>query len=252
MRAKGWFVVFLNGSMIEQHEWIDLFKRVDSVTKKETTVTGPASYWVDAASGLFHDETSVITDESDASQHAVIFQLWMSVKEEDRVKPPSLQYDTNLPLGDVVNELGETVGSIRYFVGGENTCIKTIRPIFVGLVTQAPGTTSKVPIDPTFGGFVVHMEGAATYGDMPDATMQANDVLVLADAENKEETEKHLHVTTSSSGACQYLICAGEKVNESWYKKLAANGAIIAKSPEEARAIAAQIELHKTFAPPCI
>ena len=56
-------------------------------------------------------------------------------------------------------------------------------------------------------------------------------------------------MSVSATTACQYLVCAGEKIGQPWYKKLVANGAIIAKDPEEARAIAKQIELDKTFVP---
>eukprot|EP00571_Detonula_confervacea_P005062 CAMPEP_0172325512 /NCGR_PEP_ID=MMETSP1058-20130122/54245_1 /TAXON_ID=83371 /ORGANISM="Detonula confervacea, Strain CCMP 353" /LENGTH=303 /DNA_ID=CAMNT_0013042085 /DNA_START=132 /DNA_END=1043 /DNA_ORIENTATION=+ len=224
-------------------------KSWDSVTQKEATVQGPASYFVDAASGLFHDETSVISDESDADQHPVLFQLWMSVKEEDRVKPPALQYDTNLPLGDVNNDIGEVIGSIRYFVGGENVSIKTAHPIMVGLVTQQPGTTAKIPIDSSFGGFVVHIEGCATYGDNSDSTSTENDVVVFA--HTTDETENFLQATTDSnlSGTCRYLICTGQRIEEPWFKKLVANGAIIAKDADEVRKIAAQVEKDKTFVP---
>lgn len=232
-------------------------KSWDSVTQKQTIIIGPASYWVDAASGIFHDETSIILDESDTKQHAKVFQLWMSVKEEDRLKPPSLQYDTNLPMGDVKNDAGETVGSIRYFVGGQNTCIKPEHPIMVGLVTQQPGTTAKIPIDSKLGGFVVHIEGCSSYGNS-DVTSTANDVLVFADT--TDEADNFLQVTTPDESMtqpmkvpealkCSYLICAGEKIREPWFKKLGANGAIIAKDADEARAIAAQVEKDKTFVP---
>lgn len=209
---------------------------------------------MDAASGLFHDESSVILDESDTDQHAVLFQLWMSVKEKDRRKPPSLQYDTNLPVGVLKNDDsgGNVVGSIRYFVGGENTAIKTPHPIMVGLVTQQSGTTARIPIDSKFGGFVVHIEGNATYGDRSDATCTKNDVIVFADTTN--EAEDFLQVTTMASSptaatSCRYLVCAGEKIGEQWYKKLVVNGAIIAKDPNEAREIAAQVEVDKSFVP---
>ena len=59
------------------------------------TITGPCSYWVDAGSGIFHDERSVI--ESDKDVPPILFQLWIGVKEEDRHKPPRIQVDEDLP-----------------------------------------------------------------------------------------------------------------------------------------------------------
>lgn len=232
----------------------------DSLTDETTTIEGPSSYWVDAASGVYHNESSIITDANDISQHVSAFQLWISIKEVERQCSPSLQYDGNLPLGEIRSSTDggeEVVGTIRYFVGGDNTVIKTIRPVLVGLVTQRPGTTARIPIESKHGGFVVHIAGAATYGNRAEVTTTKNNALVFADAEESDDSssEDFLQVTTSCASStsldevtlCQYLVCAGEKVEETWCKKLVANGAVIAKDEVEARAIAAQIELDKTF-----
>ena len=208
----------------------------DSFTQKDTTITGPASYWVDAGSGVFHDETTVIPDESDPSQHVHMFQLWISVKEEDRAKPAALQYETDLPAQDLKDDKGDVVGNIRYHVGGECNTIKTMHPIVVAHVTQDAGSSVKIPIEPAFGGFVAHISGSATYGDSSEPTSTPYDVAVLDDTKD----ESFLAVKAGDYGA-SYLVCSGEKIGEPWYKLLAANGAIIAKSDEEAREIAIQV-----------
>ena len=212
----------------------------DSFAQKDTTITGPASYWVDAGSGVFHDETTVIADESDPSQHVQMFQLWISVKEEDRAKPAALQYETNLPVQDLKDDMGHVVGNICYHVGGECTSIKTMHPIVVAHVTQNAGSIVKIPIEPAFGGFIAHIRGTATYGDSPKPTSTPYHVVVLDDTTNTEE-EYLLTIEAGNNGA-SYLVCTGEKIGEPWCKLLAANGAIIAKSETEARDIAVQVE----------
>ena len=212
----------------------------DSFTQMDTTITGPASYWVDAGSGVFHDETAVIADESDPSQHVQMFQLWISVREEDRTKPAALQYDTNLPEQDLEDDMGNVVGNIRYHVGGERKSIKTMHPIVVAHVTQNAGSTVKIPVEPTFGGFVAHIGGSAMYGDSLQSTSTPYDVIVLDDANDTSE-ESFLTIRAGENGS-NYLVCTGEKIGEPWSKKLAANGAIIAKSEKEARDIARQVE----------
>ena len=212
----------------------------DSFTQKDTTITGPASYWVDAGSGVFHDETTVIADESDPSQHVQMFQLWISNKEEDRAKPAALQYETNLPVQDLKDDTGNIVGNIRYHVGGECKTIKTMHPIVVAHVTQNAGSIVKIPVEPTFGGFIAHNSGTAMYGDSLKPTSTPYDVVVLDDTTHVEE-ESFLTIKAGEDGA-SYLVCTGEKILEPWCKKLAANGAIIAKSEKEARDIAMQVE----------
>lgn len=226
-------------------------KSWDSFSNKETTIEGPASYWVDAGSGVFHDETTIVDDSADPLQHVTIFQLWISVKEEDRLKAAALQYDSNLPLEDFLNDEGDSiVGTARYFVGGGGA-IQTPHPITVAHVTQNSGTTLKFPIHSMHGGFVVHMEGCALYGKgAKEATTLKNAVHVLADANNDNDT--HLTISTPSvdednkkkhGNQSKYLICLGEKIQEPWYKKLVANGAVIAKSEEEAREIASRVDI---------
>lgn len=215
-------------------------KSWDSFSNVETVVTGPASYWVDAGSGLFHDEVSVMDDAGDPNQHVKLLQLWVSVKEADRLQAPRVQYDTDLPTVDAVNPDGKMIGSIRYHVGG-GANIETPHPVVVAHITQNAGTTLHFPVDPTFGGFVTNIQGDMTVGsnDASATSNKAFEVLVLEDSQSDKES--YLEITTSS--AAEYLVSVGEKVHEEWYKKLAASGAIIAKTPQEAREIASQIEV---------
>ena len=182
----------------------------------------------------------MIADESDPSQHVQMFQLWVSIKEEDRAKPAALQYETNLPVQDLKDDTGNVGGNIRYHVGGECKSIKTMHPIVVAHVTQNAGSIVKIPIEPTFCGFVAHIRGTATYGDSLKPTSTPYDVAVLDDATNTDD-ESFLTIKAGNDGA-SYLVCTGEKIREPWCKLLAANGAIIAKSEKEARDIAVQVE----------
>jgi len=217
-------------------------KSWDSFHDKDTVIEGPASYWVDAGSGLFHDETSVVPDANDSKQHVKLFQLWMSIKEEDRLKAPSLQYDVNLPSVESKDAGGNVVGTIRYHVGGAGASIKTLHPIVVAYVSQKPGTTLEFPIEPSHGGFVVHVLGDnVTYGGT-STPKQPNDVIVLSDAAADDESSSFLQVTTMSESAAEYLVCVGEKIQEPWYKKLVASGAVIAKTVEEAQEIATKVQ----------
>ena len=56
----------------------------------------------------------------------------------------------------------------------------------------------------------------------------------------------YIQITTSAEyigkSKSSYLICVGEKIDEPWYKKLTSNGAVVAKSKEEAREIASKVE----------
>lgn len=214
-------------------------KSWDSFTQTDTVIKAPASYWVDAASGVFHDETTVVPDPSDPGQHVSLFQLWISVKEEDRIKPAAVQYDTDLPTVNAKDAEGNVVGTILYYVGG-GVSIQTPHPITVAYITQEPGTVLKFPIDPTHGGFAVHIKGAAKYGDTMTETTQVNVVHELA---NTDGSETHLEVATPGGDSpANYLVCVDEKIGEPWFKKLVANGAVIAKSAEEAREIASRVE----------
>ena len=215
----------------------------------KTTIEGPSSYWVDAASGLFHDEVTIVEDPSDPTQHCKLFQLWMSVKEEDRLKSPSVQHDTNLQVEDALDYDGSVIGSIRYFVGGSDSSIRTPHPITVAHVTQNCGTTIQFPIAYDHGGFVVHLEGCARYGDNADVTTDTNTVHVL-DVDGDRHTN-YLKITTPSDDGTtkdedktSYLICTGETIDEPWYKKLTTNGAVGAKTKEEAREIASKVEVY--------
>ncbi|KAG7356725.1 DNA repair REX1-B [Nitzschia inconspicua] len=218
-------------------------------------ITGPASYWVDAGTGLFHEEVTKIEDETDPTQHVQVFQLWVGVSEADRQLPPRIQIDTNLPTFDCIGYSpqgmqGQTivVGHGRYYVGS-NTSIETTHPVCVAHITQKAGTVYEYPIvSSTHGGFVVHIKGNTKFGDSDTAVTPKHeyDVLVLQNNNNHSETKiqgsDFLRIETSDDDDSEYLICTGERIGESWAKKLVANGAIIAATPEQARAIAFKVE----------
>ena len=210
----------------------------DSCSNQRTVVQAPASYWVDAGSGLFHDEVSVMSAAAEPAEHVKLMQLWVSVQEVDRQRAPRVQYDTALPAVDGRNAAGKVVGRMRYHVGGPGSKIETPHPIVVAHVTQEPATKLIFPVDPSFGGFVVNIQGDLSVGGGTKST-KAYDVMVLEDAKSAHETVLEI----STTAAAEYLVCVGEKVQQDWYKKLAASGAIIAKTPDEAREIAAQIEV---------
>jgi len=233
-------------------------KSWDSYTQKETIVKAPASYWVDAGSGVFHDEVSVVPDPEDPSQHVRLYQLWISVKEEDRLKPAALQYDTNLPKVDVTNDEGQKVGSMVYFVGG-GAQITTPHPVVVAHIKQDPNSVVSFPVSAGFGGFVVNMKSSpltllGKEGEQEVTSDTVDQVVVLADDDDAKDS--FLQVRSGDSGA-EYLVCVGEPIREPWYKKLVASGAVIAKSEEEARAIATKVDSYaangkgetKSFAP---
>lgn len=232
-------------------------KSWDSFTNKDTVVKAPASYYVDAGSGLFHNEVSVVPNPDDPSQHISLYQLWISVNAKDRRKPAKLQYDTNLPLVDAKDDDGAVVGEIRYYIGGGGT-IQTIHPITVAHVAQKAGTSFKFPIPKGFGGFVVSMTGShwlhrkstvsAFFSEGRVEPGQPNDVLVLENDNDGGEQDGYLLVQTSPSPATEkeavadYLVCIGERIGEPWFKKLVANGAVIAASEDEVREMAEKVE----------
>lgn len=233
-------------------------KSWDSFSQKETVVEGPASYWVDAGSGVFHDETSVIEDESDINQHAGLLQLWIGVKESDRLKPALCQYEESPPLVDAMSSEDEktVVGKIRYYVGGENQSIETPHPVIAAHVHQYANTKFKFPINPKYGGFLVNLNGSnmlegdnsntgppadapTLFGRSSTKSTKTNDILVLADGNDSED---HIEIITSEASSADYMVCIGEKHGEQWSKKLVANGAVIAKDEQEAREIATKVE----------
>jgi redox-sensitive bicupin YhaK (pirin superfamily) len=251
-------------------------KSWDSVTQKETVVQAPASYWVDAGAGIFHDEVSVVPDPNDPLQHVKLLQLWVSVKEEDRLKPAALQYDDNLPQVDAKNADGQVVGNIVYFVGG-GAQIQTPHPVVVAHVRQDANSLVSFPVPAGFGGFVVNLKGspitflsggfdghnqnAPKDQVVPVTSDTVHQVLVLADDEedsnsDSEQQDSVLQISSQDLDV-EYLVCVGEKIDEPWYKKLVANGAVVAQSEDEARAIATQVETYaaagkgetKSFAP---
>jgi hypothetical protein len=48
-------------------------------------------------------------------------------------------------------------------------------------------------------------------------------------------------IETSKDEDAEYVICTGERIGESWAKKLVANGALIAATAEEARKLAPKV-----------
>jgi len=210
-----------------------------------TFIDGPSSYWVDAGSGVFHDERSVIADESDVQQHCKLLQLWMTVKDEDRYKPAKAQYSTESPVEHAVsaNDNSEVVAAIRYYVG-DGVGIETMHSVTVAHVVQKPNTTLHFPVDPAHGGFILTLNGRdapARYGSSGHGMMMPNnnvDVFVLADTTDQDEDFIAIQ-TAGGTGIpdTEYVICTGLKHDQAWYKKLSANGAIVAATPEQAREI---------------
>ncbi|CAB9519075.1 pirin domain protein [Seminavis robusta] len=226
-------------------------------TSEKHAMTGHASYWVDAGSGVFHDEQSIIENEDDPTQHCRLFQLWVGVKQEDRLLPPKVQIDNDLPSFDCKDPVsGTVVGKGIYHVGPE-TKIVTPHPIVVAYIRQEPNTVYHVPVDPTHAGFVVHIQGQSKFGEGTSTTVPTNknDVLVLSTTCSSGDANQFLRVETNQE-AGEYLVCTGEPHGEKWAKKLVANGAIIAATAEEARALAPSVETMaasgkagKSFAP---
>lgn len=199
------------------------------------TLSAPASYWVDAGTGVFHDERSVIDNEDDEMQHMKLFQLWVGVKESDRSNPPKVQKDENLEQYECIDANGNVVGSGICYVGPDSA-ISTPHPVEVKLIKQNAKTTYRVDIDSKQNGFVVHIKGSPSFsGTTPNKEL---DVLVL---DSSDGGANSLEVSTGDEGA-EYLICTGEPNNEAWVKKLAANGAIIAATAEEARDMVPSVE----------
>ena len=197
-------------------------------------MTAPASYWVDAGSGVFHDELSVMEDENDPAQHMTVYQLWVGVKESDRQSAPRTQHDSNLPHFECKDPEGRVVGKGIYHVGPE-TSIITPHPVLVAHIRQDPNTIHHLPIDPSHNGLIVHRSGHASFGGtVPSAE---EDVMVLSPA----GTGAFLVIKTNDQAA-EYLVCTGEPHGEKWVKYLVANGAIITATPEEAQELAPKVE----------
>jgi redox-sensitive bicupin YhaK (pirin superfamily) len=215
----------------------------DSIQLKDDILQGPGTCLVDAGSGLFHDEVSVIDDEQDPTQHMKLFQLWMGVKDADRSKPARVQFTSRLPTVECVDpQSGDVVGCVTYYLG-DKTLIETLHPILVMHIQQRARTTYHVPTVPTHGGFVVHMLGRASYGEVVTVSMSIvediNTVLVLNNT-NDSDGPDHLLVTTEDD--TEYLVCSGERIREPWVKKLVANGALFAKTVDQARELATKVE----------
>ena len=218
-------------------------------TEDPLVLKAPASYWVDAGTGVFHEEHSVIEDESDPSQHMRLLQLWVGVTEADRQKPPRVQHDQDLPIVDCLGSKDgseEVVGKATYYIGGPSashkSTIETPHPIQVVHIVQQPGTTYNLPVNPVHGGFVVILQGQGTFGGATPT--QDCDVMVLSTDDSQGDS---LQIETPSSSATptEYAVCTGQRNDdekEPWAKKLVANGAIIAKTAEEARAMAPKVE----------
>lgn len=255
-RGHSVVTILLKGSM---KSWDSTQKPAESPPAKDTdnleyrdVITGPASYWVDAGSGLFHKELTKIENEADPAQHVELFQLWVGVSEADRQKSPRVQIDNDLPtfecVGQTVNgEEMVVVGRGRYYVGPETT-IQTPHPICVAHIVQKPGTVYEFSLgSSSHEGFVVSMNGFPKFGRSSTTPESRYDVLVLENHTNGKSSQPNdfLRVQTTSSDDgedSEYLICTGERIGETWAKKLVVNGAIIAATPEEAREIAAELE----------
>jgi redox-sensitive bicupin YhaK (pirin superfamily) len=252
-RGHSVVTIILQGSA---KNWDSCSSPENSSSNSRPPLQGPASYWVDAGSGLFHDERSIIENEDDPSQHFRIFQLWVGVAEADRSKPPRVQYTDSLPTLPIHGSSSSSsntavkvgVGQATHYVG-EGTGIETMHPISVVHVTQHADTTHHVPImNPRHGGFVVHIKGKATYGGAGDGeTVETpNSVVVLKNIDDDDSAATnvdHLQVSTAGSTSdVEYLVCTGERIQEPWCKKLVANGAIITKTEEEGRELAIQVE----------
>ena len=232
-------------------------KSWDSFSNTETTLSAPASYWVDAGSGLFHNEVTVIENEDDALQHVGLLQLWVGVKEEDRLKPPRVQHYENVPIQNIMDTSGKIIGQVQYYVGGNNHDessrsggIETPHPIVVAHVRQNANTEYRFPIDPRHGGFVLNLNGSKIVNDSGSedtpasfggtTPSHANDVLVL-DTDKNSTQDGYLSIQIGDSVA-NYMVIVGETIDEPWAKKLVASGAVIAASPDEAREIATKVE----------
>lgn len=199
--------------------------------------TGPSSYWVDAGTGVFHDEMAVIQDESDPSQHVELFQLWVGVKEEDRSKPPRVQSQGNLPKTELKDhDSGKVIGTIIHYTGPQTT-IETPHPVFIAYIHQLKHTTYRHAVDPTHTGFVAHVRGTPSVAGTKPTDMY--DIMVLDNSSSKENNI--LEITTGDEDA-EYLVCSGMPIGEPWVKKLVANGAVIAANREQATGFVENIE----------
>ncbi|GKZ00250.1 hypothetical protein MPSEU_000977900 [Mayamaea pseudoterrestris] len=219
----------------------------DSISNETMILQGPASYFVDAGTGLFHDERSVIEDENDDAQQVHLLQLWMGVTHDKRLLPPRVQYETNLSAVPLHNDSDETaIGSIMYYVGGPSNSIETPHLIQVSVVHQIPNTTYRHDIDANHGGFIVNLnddsvKAQASFGGISPTGQ--NDVLVMSLSGTKEASSSpsYLEITTSPEAAADYLIATGERIQEPWVKLLVADGAVIAATEGQARAKAKEM-----------
>lgn len=202
--------------------------------EKTHVMRGPCSYWVDAGSGLFHDERSVISSNADLLPK--LFQLWVGVKEEDRQKPPRVQWDEDLPRFTCYSPDDKVVVGTGVYHVGELTSIETLHPITVAHICQQASTTYQFPVTSQHGGFVVSLKGTASFGGTP--SQDDYDVMVLGEDQG---STGYLEIQTRDVDA-EYLVCSGEKIGEKWAKKLVANGAIIAATEAQARELAPRVE----------
>jgi redox-sensitive bicupin YhaK (pirin superfamily) len=251
-RGHSVVTVLLNGSL---KSW-DSFQpqRQDGSANEERTcrdvITSPASYWVDAGSGIFHDETTKIDDESDPKQHVKLLQLWVGIAEADRSMAPRVQIDTKLPTFDCMGHVSGidgdeprvVVGHGRYHVG-PRTSIQTPHPITVAHVHQKAGTSYLYPIESqSHGGFAVLLKGRPTFGEGESLGRPEKeyDVVVLKHESDGSDPD-FVTIETSKDEDAEYVICTGDRIGESWAKKLVANGALIAATAEEARKLAPKV-----------
>ena len=161
--------------------------------------------------------------------------LWIGVKQEDRCKPPRVQWDENLPRFTCIHDK-EVVGTGIYHVG-DQTSIETPHPITVAHICQNRGTTYQCPVVSDHGGFVISIKGSAIFGGIASK----DDYAILVFGEDRDDAG-YLEIQTQTNVDAEYLVCFSEKIGEQWAKKLVASGAIITATKEEARELAPKVE----------
>ncbi|KAL3931645.1 MAG: hypothetical protein SGARI_004154, partial [Bacillariaceae sp.] len=62
-----------------------------------------------------------------------------------------------------------------------------------------------------------------------------------SDSDSNSKESDCICIETSKDEDAEYVVCTGERIGESWAKKLVANGALIAATPQEARELAPKV-----------
>ena len=99
------------------------------------------------------------------------------------------------------------IGTATYHVGHANNSIETPHPVVVAYIHQVKNTTYRHAIDPTHGGFVVHVKGQPSFAGTTTPEKEF-DVVVLENTNGSDQPE-FLEITTGDNDA-EYLVCAGE------------------------------------------